>query len=127
MNEDKIIGLSDRLNEIVDEANRHPNGTPSRITWDKAVYAIEALSEETNSKIIMPKVFADWDFDEHECCDCYELEIQDLIIIYLNNNIADSDNGKSLLKWIYENDFTESTERLLRCIDAIRYGYEVEK
>lgn len=127
MNEDKIIGLSNRLNSIVDEANRHPNGNPGQITWDKAVYAIEALSEETNSKIIMPKVFADWDFDEHECCDCYELEIQDLIIIYLNNNIADSDNGRSLLKWIYENDFTETTTRLLKCIDAIRYGYEVEK
>jgi uncharacterized DUF497 family protein len=49
-----VISLSNRLNEIVDEANRHHSGITSHITWNKAVYAIEALSEEANSKIIMP-------------------------------------------------------------------------
>lgn len=60
MNKTKVIGLSNRLNEIVDEADKRPNGNPSQITWDKAVYAIESLSEETNSKPVMPKIFDDW-------------------------------------------------------------------
>lgn len=60
MNKEKVIGLSNRLNSIVDEANRHPNGNPGHITWSKAVYSIECLSKEVNSKPVMPKVF-----DEH--------------------------------------------------------------
>lgn len=87
---------------------------------------VEDLKEELNSKPIMPKVFADWDFDERECCDCCEMEIENLISMYFKNDLA-SDNGRMLLKWINQGEFKENTVRLLKCIDAIRYGYEVEK
>lgn len=31
-----------------------------------------------NKKIVMPKVFDEWDYEEHECCDFYEMKIEKL-------------------------------------------------
>lgn len=126
MNKGKIMGLSDRLNEIVDEANRHPNGTPSCITWDKAVYAIEALSKEVNSKPVMPKVFDEWvDYVGTSG----EEALADSFNTLLFWGLYRDEPEENLFKWItnHSKSSLERTLRLSKCIDAIRYGYEVEK
>jgi hypothetical protein len=46
--------------------------------------------------------------------------------MYFKNDLA-SDNGQMLLKWINQGEFKDNMSRLLKCIDAIRYGYEVEE
>lgn len=130
MNKDKIIGLSNRLNSIVDEANRHPNGTPGPITWDKAVYAIEALSKEANSKIIMPKVFDKW-YKEYGSIDNFMFQFVDAY----QGNFSSGVDG-DLFKWIYYADNSiydvgdssiYNMERLDKCVNAIMSGdYEVE-
>lgn len=130
MNKEKIVGLSDRLNEIVDEANRHPNGTPGFITWDKAVYAIEALSKEVNSKINMPKVFDEWYknvIESHGGPDTRKaLSIVFNTLLTVESSIYD-ESESSLKEWLVESDSIEDLNRISKCIDAIRYGYEVEK
>lgn len=131
MNKTKIIGLSNKLNSIVDEANRHPNGIPGLITWNKAVYAIEALSKEVNSKPVMPKIFDEWHEEELELCSCCEDEIDDLIDLSTESYMPhDSNSAYRLFEWINQNgqdDIKVKFGRFLKCIDAIRYGYEVEK
>lgn len=132
MDKEKVIGLSNRLNEIVDEANRRPNSTPSQITWDKTVYAIEALSEEVNSKPVMPKIFDEWHEEELELCSCCEEEIDDLIDLSTEPYMPDRDSNSAyqLFEWINQidqDDIKANIGRFLKCIDAIRYGYEVEK
>lgn len=136
MNKEKIVGLSDRLNEIVDEANRHPNGTPGFITWDKAVYAIEALSKEVNSKIIMPAIFDSWYKEQYD----RNFNIPNKIIenyakIFYGDIEGNDDLSHKLMLWVaeYTYDGLSDTlcrqwrEKLLKGIDAIMNGYEVEK
>lgn len=120
MNRDKVVSLSNRLNEIVEEAKRHPNGNPGHITWDKAVYAIEALSKEANSKPVMPKVFDEWYNDNIFKNDSTYSKFATLNGA-ITRTIIGSEND--LGTWIN----CDCDVRLYRCIDAIRYGYEVEK
>jgi len=127
MNKEKIVGLSDRLNEIVDEANRHPNGTPGCITWGKAVYAIEALSKEVNSKPVMPKVFDEWykNVIEYGGPDTRKaLAIVFNTLLTVESSIYD-ESESSLKEWLVESDSIEDLNRISKCIDAIQYGYEV--
>jgi len=119
MNKEKIVGLSDRLNEIVDEANRHPNGTPGCITWDKAVYAIEALSKELNSKIKMPKVFDDWYKQTNKDLVAEQIVELSSIATGLEPYHGFNDAQLALQDWL------SSDEDFLKCIDAIINGYEV--
>ena len=136
MNEDKVIGLSNRLNEIVDEANRRPNGNPGRITWDKAVYAIEALDKEVHPKVLMPKVFDDWYKDQYD----RNFNIPNKIIenyarIFWADFDGNDDLSHKLVLWVaeYTYDGLSDTlcrqwrEKLLKGIEAIIHGYEVEK
>lgn len=123
MNKEKIIGLSNRLNSIVDEANRHPNGTPGPITWDKAIYAIEALSKEANSKPVMPKVFDEWkkQYLNNRCKLLYW-------IAELESGGEESKQDNDLSDWLFENGIDDTFfHRYQICIEAILYGYEVEK
>jgi len=131
MNKEKIVGLSDRLNKIVDEANRHPNGTPGCITWDKAVYAIEALSKEANSKIIMPKVFDDWYKNDSTYGDPNTLKFKiihfTVMAMWDGKGIESQERLCDWIKKAHKGKYTYDEERFVRCIEAIIHGYKVEK
>jgi hypothetical protein len=125
MNKEKIMQILNSIDlglNIIEEGQQ----LDKQALTESVRTDVEDLKEEVNSKPIMPKAFDDWDYEEHECCDCYEMEIQNLISMYFKNDLA-SDNGRMLLKWINQGEFKDNVSRLLKCIDAIRYGYEVEE
>lgn len=129
MNRDKVVSLSNRLNEIVEEAKRHPNGNPGYITWDKAVYAIEALSKEANSKPVMPKVFDDWYKDQYDRnFNILNKIIENYARIFWADFDGNDELSKNLMFWSARGNSSEDwLRKLIKGIDAIRYGYEVEK
>ncbi|MDR4934443.1 hypothetical protein RF371_11635 [Companilactobacillus paralimentarius] len=125
MNKTKVMQILNSIDlglNIIEEGQQ----LDTQVLTESVRTDVEDLKEELNSKPVMPKVFDEWDCEEHECCDCCEMEIENLISMYFKNDLA-SDNGRMLLKWINQGEFKENTVRLLKCIDAIRYGYEVEK
>lgn len=78
---------------------------------------------------IMPKIFDDWHEEELELCSCCEDEIDDLINMCFNPK-HNSVSAYQLFEWINQidqDDIKANIGRFLKCIDAIRYGYEVEK
>lgn len=118
MNKEKIIGLSNRLNSIVEEANTHPHGNPGRITWDKAIYAIEALSEEANLKPVMSKIFDEW-YKNHEISG---LELDDAIEeLHRCMEVWELGYASNIGMWISKNP--KVNYRM--CIEALMNGYEV--
>ena len=124
MNRDKVLDQLKNIDlSMVDLDVETPNLQDDLM---KIRSTVLGLFYEINSKPVMPKAFNNWDYEEHECCDCYEMEIENLISMYFKNDLA-SDNGQMLLKWINQGEFKDNMSRLLRCIDAIRYGCEVEQ
>ncbi|MDT6953586.1 hypothetical protein [Companilactobacillus alimentarius] len=124
MNKEKIVGLSDRLNEIVYEANRHPNGTPDCITWDKAVYAIEALDKEVHPKVLMPKVFDEFanQFDLTKQQDEQGLDgaLEEVYMMYMH--------GGSIYDELEDYMRSNGDENFYcKCVNALINGYEAEK
>jgi len=123
MNEDKIIGLSNRLNSIVEEANTHPHGNPGRITWDKAVYAIEALDKEVHPKVLMPKFFDKFakQFDLTKQQDEQGLDgaLEEVYMMYMNGG-SRFDDLEEYMRSHGDEEF------YAKCIDALVNGYEVE-
>lgn len=119
MNKERVIGLSNRINEVVTSER------PTSISWHKIAYASELLQNELDSKPVMPKAFENWHEWELESCSCYQDEIDDLVSIF---NGLDKESGDyEILEWIKNDDRRTAIDRLLMCIYAIKYDYEVEK
>ncbi|AYE38418.1 hypothetical protein D1B17_08700 [Companilactobacillus zhachilii] len=123
MNKEKVIGISNRLNSIVDEANRHPNGNPGHITWSKAVYAIECLSKEVNSKPVMPEVFDDFakkfDLTIQQGEQSLDEALNEIYMMYMHGGSKFNDLEDYMRSHGDEEFYT-------KCVDALVNGYEVE-
>jgi len=115
MDKERVIGLSNRINEVV------TNETPTSISWHKIAYASELLQTEINSKIVMPKVFDEWHKQTNKDSVAEQITELSSIAIGLEPYHGFNDEQLALQDWLTDDkDF-------LNCIDAIINGYEVEK
>lgn len=91
---------------------------------------VEDLKEELNSKPVMPKVFDEWYknvIESHGGPDTRKaLSIVFNTLLTVESSIYD-ESESNLKEWLVESDSIEDLDRISKCIDAIRYGYEVEK
>jgi len=116
MDKEKVIKLAQQLAHV-----NYSNKSHSK------EFILEDIIKELNSKPVMPKVFDTWHKEEVEIYDRIEGEVYSLIIIY--DRKTPTSNVKSeneLFTWLNESWATKET-KFIKCIDAIRYGYEVEK
>lgn len=116
MNKEKIMKCFDTILEITDDFNMPSTNWKSNslVVRHKAKEGIKEL----NVKPVMPKVFNTWYKNSYG--DKFSKIYHFSKLIYLN--VYENEIEAKLLAWVYEND-----KRYLSCIDAIRYGYEVEK
>jgi len=122
MNKEKVMKLAQQLAHV-----NYSNESHSK------EFILEDIINELNSKPVMPKFFKEWDEDEHEKCSCYEDQIEDLLRIGISDDIPFddtyfmSDVDNQIYLWLSNSnqDFRVSIHRFSKCIDAIRYGYEV--
>lgn len=88
---------------------------------EKAKEILEELGyvvSEKPTKPIIPQFVADWiEKWKKEGLTMHE---------WFSFDFNDEDEDK-VAKWLYDNDYEENTRREYLLIDAIRYGYEVEK
>ncbi|PMD71484.1 hypothetical protein [Companilactobacillus nuruki] len=86
--------------------------------------------KELNVKPIMPKVFDEWYKDVIESYGGPNtrktLAIAFNTLLTVDASIYD-ESELSLKDWFVESNSIEDLDRISKCIDAIRYGYEVEK
>lgn len=87
----------------------------------------DRIIEKISSKPVMPKVFHEWYKRGNELKKIYPKEEVDhyaaLSLAYVNSNLINKgDVTDELAFWLDSNP-----DKYLKCIDAIRYGYEVEK
>lgn len=91
---------------------------------------VECLKEELNSKPVMPKVFDDWYKDvieSHGGTNTRKtLAIAFNTLLTVDSSVYD-ESESSLKEWFVESNSIEDLDRISKCIDAIRYGYEVEE
>lgn len=80
----------------------------------------------TQSAGVMPKVFDEWHKRNLELCICYQDEINLLIHSYINPSPSSKVNY-DFIAWLMRDGTKNTIDKLLMCIDAIKYGYEVEK
>lgn len=86
--------------------------------------------KELNVKPVMPKVFDEWYKDVIKSYGGPNTR-KTLAIVFNTLLTVDAsifDESESSLKnWLIESNSIEDLDRISKCIDAIRYGYEVEK
>lgn len=124
MNKDKIMHLVTLMSATDDEQQQEDIFEAIEIElYSDEKYKV--AGKKPNSKIVMPKVFDDW----------YKRAVQlkkehpdeDIDFFYgLANVYLDPFNAekswKDIAGWLHGD-----IDKYLKCIDAIRYGYEVEK
>lgn len=119
MNKEKIIKLVQIISkESYDAGFIGSHVAGSKESWNK-------LEAELNFKLAMPKIFKEWDDDQHEICSCVDDEIDNLTELYVYRSPGNN-TELEFLQWINEG-WTEKPNRFAKCIDAIRFNYEVEK
>jgi len=122
MDKEKVIGLSDRINEVVTSER------PTSISWHKISYASELLQKELNSKPVMPVVFDIWYKDQYD----RNFAIPNKIIenyakIFWGDIDGNDDLSKNVMFWSVEGDpEVDWLRKLVDGIEAVQYGYEVE-
>lgn len=121
MDKEKVIGLSNRINDVVTSER------PTSISWHKIAYASELLQKELdfNFKPEMPVVFDEWFNLLNKPTQGEALSILYWIVFDVDVRTHEQQN---LFDWI-KGDGSESMfmRRISECVDAIKYGYEVEK
>lgn len=122
MDKEKVIGLSDRINEVVTSER------PTSISWHKIVYASKLLQKELNSKPVMPVVFDIWYKDQYD----RNFNIPNKIIenyakIFWGDIDGNDVLSKNVMFWSVEGDpEVDWLRKLVDGIEAVQYGYEVE-
>lgn len=121
MDKEMVIGLSNRINEVVTSEQ------PTSISWYKIAYASKLLQNELdfNFKPQMPVVFDNWFKLLNKPTQGEALSILYWIVFDIDVRTHEQQN---LYDWI-KGDCSESMfmRRVSRCVDAIKYGYEVDK
>lgn len=91
---------------------------------------VNVAIDKLNSKPVMPKVFDKWYKDVIESYGGTDtrktLAVAFNTLLTVESSIYD-ESESSLKDWFVESDSIEDLDRISKCIDAIRYGYEVEK
>ena len=90
---------------------------------------VEDLKEELNSKPVMPKVFDEWykNVIEYGGPDTRKtLAISFNTLLTVDSSVYE-ESESSLKEWLVESDSIEDLNRISKCIEAILYGYKVEK
>ena len=129
MNETKVMQI---LNSIDSGLNIIEEGQQlDKQTLTESVRTdVENLKEELNSKPAMPRVFDDWYKDvieSHGGTNTRKtLAIAFNTLLTVDSSVYD-ESESSLKGWFVESNSIEDLDRISKCIDAIRYGYEVEK
>ena len=117
MDKSRIIELTQELASV-----------PDTDTGYAKHYILEEIEYELNEKITMPKVFDDWYKDvieSHGGTNTRKtLAIAFNTLLTVDSSVYD-ESESSLKGWFVESNSIENLDRISKCIDAIRYGYEV--
>lgn len=126
MNKAKIINLAVGLVDSTEEALMMRDQSQ----FQNCKKREKQIIEEVNSKPTMPKVFDDWYKDvieSHVGTNTRKtLAIAFNTLLTVDSSVYD-ESESSLKGWFVESNSIEDLDRISKCIDAIRYGYEVEK
>lgn len=129
MNKEKVIQMIEDYGSKQYEAgtNYGPASDMDADDFKDLEMSLYNIKKELNSKVTMPESFDKWHKIELELCSCYQDEIIDLLTICTTDYVHMSNDEIELRKWMNRDDPITYSKKFLMCIDAIRYGYEVEK
>ena len=122
MNKSRIIELTQELASV-----------PDTDTGYTKHYILEEIEYELNEKITMPKVFDDW----YKDITAESSDIQGIVTSF-NSTIDGKYNNfgpeKTLFDWVHSGKYNRvlgmnlvDENRYRKCLEAILYGYEVDK
>lgn len=119
MNKLRIMELAQELASV-----------PDNDTGYAKHYILDDIENELDAKPVMPKVFDDWYKDvieSHGGTNTRKtLAIAFNTLLTVDSSVYD-ESESSLKGWFVESNSIEDLDRISKCIDAIRYGYEVEE
>lgn len=117
MNKLRIMELAQELASV-----------PDNDTGYAKHYILDDIENELNAKPTMPKVFDEWYkgvIESHGGKNTRKtLAIAFNTLLTVDSSVYD-ESESSLKGWFVESNSIENLDRISKCIDAIRYGYEV--
>lgn len=129
MNKERIINLATGLVDSTEEALMMRDQSQFQNCKNRE----KQIIEEVNSKIKMPKVFDDW----YKDITAESSDIQGIITSFkstIDGEYNSYEPERELYIWVHSGKYNRVLEmnlidedRYKRCLEAILYGYEVEK
>lgn len=123
MNKEKVNKLIDSIDSGLNDIEEDQQPVMQALT-EYVRADVRDLKEELNSKPVMPKVFDEW---YKNVIEYGGPDTRKALAILFNTLLTVQSSESSLKNWLVESDSIEDLDRISKCIDAIRYGYEVEK